>query len=53
MELVRPDKQLTQNDKEFIFNNYRSDRIGTTGPSVHFPLKCLLMLAVVVIRPSL
>ncbi|WPO93708.1 methyltransferase [Buttiauxella sp. HR94] len=31
MELVHSDKQLTQDDKEFIFNNYRGDGIGATG----------------------
>lgn len=28
MELVHSDKQLTQDEKEFIFNNYRCDGIG-------------------------
>ncbi|WP_419058953.1 methyltransferase [Kluyvera georgiana] len=31
MELVHSDRQLTQDDKEFIFNNYRGDGIGATG----------------------
>lgn len=31
MELVHSDKQLTQDDKEFIFNNYKGDGIGATG----------------------
>jgi len=31
MELVHSDKQLTQDDKEFIFNNYQGDGIGATG----------------------
>jgi len=31
MELVHSDMQLTQDDKEFIFNNYRGDGIGATG----------------------
>ena len=31
MELVHSDKQLTQDEKEFIFNNYRGDGIGATG----------------------
>lgn len=31
MELVHSDKQLTQEDKEFIFNNYKGDGIGATG----------------------
>ncbi|WP_368894196.1 hypothetical protein [Kluyvera ascorbata] len=35
MELVHSDKHLTQDDKEFIFNNYRGDGIGATGLSLH------------------
>lgn len=31
MELVHSDRQLTEDDKEFIFNNYRGDGIGATG----------------------
>ncbi|WP_019076456.1 methyltransferase [Citrobacter sp. wls758] len=31
MELVYSDKQLTEDDKEFIFNNYKGDGIGATG----------------------
>ncbi|MDT9877560.1 hypothetical protein [Enterobacter cloacae] len=31
MELIHSDKQLTQDDKEFIFTNYRGDGIGATG----------------------
>jgi Predicted RNA methylase len=31
MELIHSDKQLTQDDKEFIFNNYQGDGIGATG----------------------
>ena len=31
MDLIHSDKQLTQNDKEFIFNNYKGDGIGGTG----------------------
>ncbi|HII4319470.1 hypothetical protein [Enterobacter cloacae] len=31
MELVYSDKQLSQDDKEFIFNNYKGDGIGATG----------------------
>ena len=31
MELVHSDKQLTQDDREFIFNNYKGDGIGATG----------------------
>lgn len=31
MELVYSDRQLTEDDKEFIFNNYRGDGIGATG----------------------
>ena len=30
MELVHSDRQLTEDDKEFIFNNYRGDGIGAT-----------------------
>ncbi|OUE51780.1 hypothetical protein AZ003_000662 [Citrobacter freundii] len=31
MELVHSDRQPTEDDKEFIFNNYRGDGIGATG----------------------
>lgn len=31
MELVHSDRQLTEDDKEYIFNNYRGDDIGATG----------------------
>lgn len=31
MELVHSDRQLTEDDKEYIFNNYRGDGIGATG----------------------
>ncbi|CZV80744.1 methyltransferase [Enterobacter sp. JBIWA008] len=31
MDLIHSDKQLTQDDKEFIFNNYKGDGIGATG----------------------
>lgn len=31
MELVHSDKKLTQDNKEFIFNNYQGDGIGATG----------------------
>lgn len=31
MALVHSDKQLTQDDKEFIFHNYKGDGIGATG----------------------
>ncbi|EPE1366946.1 hypothetical protein ACSGR5_000833 [Escherichia coli] len=31
MELVYSDKQLTEDDKEFIFNNYKGDGIGAMG----------------------
>lgn len=31
MELVHSDRQLTEDDKEFIFNSYRGDGIGATG----------------------
>ena len=31
MELVHSDRQLAEDDKEFIFNNYRGDGIGATG----------------------
>lgn len=31
MELVHSDRALTEDDKEFIFNNYRGDGIGATG----------------------
>ncbi|HDT1120308.1 methyltransferase [Enterobacter roggenkampii] len=31
MGLIHSDKQLTQDDKEFIFNNYKGDGIGATG----------------------
>ena len=31
MKLVHSDKYLKENDKEFIFNNYRGDGIGATG----------------------
>ena len=31
MELVHSDRQLPEDDKEFIFNNYRGDGIGATG----------------------
>ncbi|MBQ0223982.1 methyltransferase [Citrobacter freundii complex sp. 2023EL-00962] len=31
MELVHSDRQLTEDDKEIIFNNYRGDGIGATG----------------------
>lgn len=31
MELVHSDRQLTEDDKEFIFNNYWGDGIGATG----------------------
>lgn len=34
MELVHSDKQLTQDDKEFIFNNYQGDGIGLRGLSL-------------------
>ncbi|UBH91658.1 hypothetical protein [Enterobacter ludwigii] len=51
MDLIHSDKQLTQDDKEFIFNNYKGDGIGATG--AFFTLKCsrgisYLMLAVLV-----
>lgn len=35
MELVHSDRQLTQDEKEFIFNNYRGDGIGATGAFFH------------------
>ncbi|HHN5822554.1 hypothetical protein [Escherichia coli] len=38
MDLVYSDKQLTQDDKEFIFNNYKGDGIGATG--AFFTPKC-------------
>lgn len=31
MELVYSDKQLTEDDKESIFNNYNGDGIGAMG----------------------
>lgn len=31
MDLIHSDKQLSQDDKEFIFNNYKGDGIGATG----------------------
>ena len=31
MDLIHSDKQLTQDNKEFIFNNYKGDGIGATG----------------------
>lgn len=31
MDLIHSDKQLSQYDKEFIFNNYKGDGIGATG----------------------
>ncbi|WP_447842331.1 methyltransferase [Enterobacter cloacae] len=31
MDLIHTDKQLTQDEKEFIFNNYKGDGIGATG----------------------
>lgn len=31
MELIHSDKQLTQDNKQFIFNNYKGDGIGATG----------------------
>lgn len=31
MELVHSDRALTEDDKEFIFNNYKDDGIGATG----------------------
>ncbi|HFR2211883.1 TPA: hypothetical protein ACHUVP_003062, partial [Shigella sonnei] len=31
MELIHSDKLLTQEDREFIFTNYRGDGIGATG----------------------
>lgn len=51
MGLIHSDKQLTQDDKEFIFNNYKGDGIGATG--AFSSLKCShgissLMLAVLV-----
>jgi hypothetical protein len=30
MDLIHSDKQLTQDNKEFIFNNYKGDGIGAT-----------------------
>lgn len=33
MELVHSDRQLTQDDKEFIFNNYMTVRIYDYLPS--------------------
>ncbi|MDV2872434.1 methyltransferase [Phytobacter diazotrophicus] len=31
MELIHSDKKLTQDDREFIFTNYKGDGIGATG----------------------
>ncbi|MFP2684107.1 hypothetical protein ACLETU_19045, partial [Enterobacter ludwigii] len=31
MDLIHSDKQLTQDNKEFIFNDYKGDGIGATG----------------------
>lgn len=31
MELVYSDRQLAQDDKEFVFNNYKIDGIDATG----------------------
>lgn len=35
MDLIHSDKALTQDNKEFIFNNYKGDGIGATGAFSH------------------
>lgn len=34
MDLIHSDKQLSQDDKEFIFNKPKGDGIGVTGAFV-------------------